>query len=137
MKRLQLIVLILLFNHSGSSQVDTTIVFEDTTVYIGINYTDQKYEVICFAPNTIIPEGSGGNEVWIPVLINNNPWKFQVMIYNRLGSVIWESYDQSIGWNGTLNGEPIMEGVYVWHITTRANETDKRFEFKGFVTVIR
>tara|TARA_R110000796_G_C14215322_1_gene393837 strand:+ start:64 stop:477 length:414 start_codon:yes stop_codon:yes gene_type:complete len=137
MKQLQLIILILSLSHIGFSQEDTTIVYEDTTVYNGINYTDKKYEVICFAPNAIIPHSSGGNEEWIPMLINNNPWKFQVIIYNRLGSVIWESYDQSIGWDGTLNGEPITEGVYVWYITTLANETDKRFEFKGFVTVIQ
>tara|TARA_R110000772_G_scaffold6236_1_gene21858 strand:- start:1301 stop:1714 length:414 start_codon:yes stop_codon:yes gene_type:complete len=137
MKNFQLIILILFLNYTGFSQEDTTIVYEDTTVYNGINYTDKKYEVICFAPNAITPNGNGGNEEWIPVLINNNPWRFQVIIYNRLGSTIWESYDQSIGWDGTLNGEPIMAGVYVWYITTRSNETDKKFEFKGFVTVIR
>tara|TARA_R110000823_G_scaffold290836_1_gene409103 strand:- start:177 stop:590 length:414 start_codon:yes stop_codon:yes gene_type:complete len=137
MKQLQLIIPILLLSHVGFSQADTTIVYEDTTVYNGINYADQKYEVICFAPNAIIPYGSGANAEWMPVLINNNPWKFQVIIYDRFGSVIWESYDQSIGWDGTLNGEPIMAGVYVWYITTLANETDKRFEFTGFVTVIR
>ena len=137
MKNFQLIILFFLLTHIGFSQEDTTIIYEDTTVYNGINYTDKKYEVICFAPNSITPNGSGGNEEWMPVLINNNPWRFQVIIYNRLGSTIWESYDQSIGWDGTLNGEPIMAGVYVWYITTRSNETDKKFEFKGFVTVIR
>ena len=137
MKNFQLIILFFLLTHIGFSQEDTTIIYEDTTVYNGINYTDKKYEVICFAPNAITPNGNGGNEEWMPVLINNNPWRFQVIIYNRLGSTIWESYDQSIGWDGTLNGEPIMAGVYVWYITTRSNETDKKFEFKGFVTVIR
>tara|TARA_Y100000385_G_scaffold268203_1_gene305018 strand:+ start:216 stop:629 length:414 start_codon:yes stop_codon:yes gene_type:complete len=137
MKNFQLIILFFLLTHIGFSQEDTTIIYEDTTVYNGINYTDKKYEVICFAPNSITPNSSGGNEEWMPVLINNNPWRFQVIIYNRLGSIIWESYDQSIGWDGTLNGEPIMAGVYVWYITTRSNETDKKFEFKGFVTVIR
>ena len=46
MKNFQLIILFFLLTHIGFSQEDTTIIYEDTTVYNGINYTDKKYEVV-------------------------------------------------------------------------------------------
>jgi gliding motility-associated-like protein len=136
MRRLQLLTVTLLINYIGYGQPDTTIIHEDTTMYNGINYTDQQYEVVCFAPNAITTDGNARNEEWLPVLINNNPWKFQVIIYDRYGLVVWESYDQSVAWDGMFNGV-LVTGTYVWHIVTNATHTDKIFQFTGFITVIR
>jgi gliding motility-associated-like protein len=35
-------------------------------------------------------------------------------IYNRYGQLVFESNDQTIGWDGTFKNKPEPEGIYVW-----------------------
>ncbi|MDX1905805.1 MAG: PKD domain-containing protein [Bacteroidia bacterium] len=60
----------------------------------------------------------------------------QVRIYNRWGEKIFESDNPDFTWDGTYQGRPVQEGVYVYVITgTAANGVP--YERNGTVTVIR
>ena len=59
-----------------------------------------------------------------------------IKIYNRWGEKVFESDDQSIGWDGTFNGAPVDPGVFVYHLSTHCAETPESFK-KGNITLIR
>ena len=59
-----------------------------------------------------------------------------MMIFNRLGQMIFYSEDYNNGWNGTWNGDDCPDGVYVWKI----NYTDAlglSQKETGCVTLVR
>ena len=57
-------------------------------------------------------------------------------IYNNWGELIFESFDQMNGWDGTYNGIEQPVGVYVY--TVRAvTEDDEVHELSGDVTLLR
>jgi gliding motility-associated-like protein len=60
-----------------------------------------------------------------------------MVIYNRWGEVVFESFDSGKGWNGTYGGDIVPDGVYLWQITTADIATDEKRDFYGHVTVIK
>jgi len=112
----------------GSTEMNPTHRFSNIDVYqvvlkavssIGCIDTIQKtVEVIpvqffipnAFRPDSDIPE----NRIFQPMLNINSvdPKNYQFRIFNRLGSIIFESRNPETGWVGK-NSEP---GVYVWII---------------------
>ena len=38
-------------------------------------------------------------------------------IFNRYGQLVFETADTEEGWDGTLNGEPLNQGVFVYTLT--------------------
>jgi len=63
------------------------------------------------------------------------------MIFDRWGELIYQD-DQGTGWDGTIAGSPVQDGVYAWRITYRFF-TDKlgsigtENEQMGHVTLVR
>ena len=74
------------------------------------------------------------NQVFLPGVIDHVE-EYHLMIFNRWGELIFESFDQEIGWNGTFKGEPAKQDVYVWKVT--GTYTDgKGFSKTGDVTLM-
>ncbi|HEX2394944.1 MAG TPA: gliding motility-associated C-terminal domain-containing protein [Bacteroidales bacterium] len=80
-----------------------------------------------FIPNDTEPE----NQVFEPVF-SFLPDHYEILIYNRLGSKIWEGTQP---WDGRVNGKYVPEGVYVYFIRV-FNYSGEITEFNGRVTVI-
>jgi gliding motility-associated-like protein len=95
-------------------------------------------EVIVFmppaVPNAFSPNGQGGNNVFS---VLGGPYKeLEFRIYNNWGELIFESNEQSNGWDGTRNGVDQPIGVYIY--TVRAvTLDDEKHSIKGDVTLLR
>jgi len=64
-----------------------------------------------FRPDSEIPE----NRIFIPIRYGIDPGKYQFQVLNRIGSVVFETQDANVGWNGKMaNGTIYDPGVYVW-----------------------
>ena len=101
-------------------------------------YMNVKGIILFYIPNTFTPDGDQFNETFQPVFESGfDPFDFHLMIFNRWGEIIFESYDASRGWNGTYGGEIVQDGGYVWQIDFKEMYTDKRYIHKGHVTVIK
>ncbi|MEO7991754.1 MAG: PKD-like domain-containing protein [Chryseolinea sp.] len=93
-----------------------------------------------FTPNTSGPNGgvSGGgtfNDVFIP--ITKGVEEFQMQIFDRWGSLIFESNEKNIGWDGyDKNGLLLPAGVYVYKLTLRLSNGQRTTQV-GDVTLIR
>jgi gliding motility-associated-like protein len=84
-------------------------------------------------PNTFTPNGDGVNDTWRLDNIRNLSLRYTVRIYNRYGSLIFQSTNNSLPWDGTYHGKPMPAGVYYYII----NLTDTASILSGWVSVIR
>jgi hypothetical protein len=94
---------------------------------------------VCFSvnpdirmPNAIIPNDNEPlNKVFEPVF-SFLPEHYDIIIYNRLGTKIWEG---STAWDGRENGKYVPEGVYLYYLRVYNYSTDI-IELNGSVTVV-
>ncbi|MGM0477888.1 MAG: gliding motility-associated C-terminal domain-containing protein [Bacteroidota bacterium] len=94
-------------------------------------------DVILYAPNTFTPDGDAFNENWRVYIEGIDVYNFQLEIYNRWGELIFESHDPDGSWDGTYGGNLVKDGTYIWKIRAVDQENDNKYEFKGFVNVLR
>lgn len=110
---------------------------ENTNIYgiQGISLSNQ----VCFTinpdirmPNAFIPNDTEPvNQVFEPVF-SFMPEHYDMIIYNRLGTKIWEG---SKAWDGKVNGRVVPEGVYVYYLRVY-NYSTNIIELNGKVTVV-
>jgi gliding motility-associated-like protein len=106
---------------------------DSTSLYVYI-----EREHLLFAPNTFTPDGDGINNTWRVYMDGLDIYDYHLMLFNRYGELIWESYDANAAWNGRYGNQGIVQdGTYVWIIDARDLSTDKRFRFEGTVNVLR
>ena len=96
-------------------------------------------------PNAFTPGTSGGNgglydinsitnDVFFP--FTDYISEFRMMIFNRWGELLFESFDINRGWDGYYLGQLCQQDVYVWKI--EVTYTDGSTETKvGDLTLIR
>ena len=95
-------------------------------------------ELLFYVPNTFTPDGDNFNQFFQAIFSSGyDPFDFHLMIFNRWGEIIWESYDDSVGWDGTYNGKLVQDGTYTWKIDFKTSRTDERMQVTGHVNVIR
>jgi gliding motility-associated-like protein len=106
----------------GCSSGDTLIVVEDCPSLI-------------WFPNGFSPNGDGKNDTYKAVY--DNVETYNLLIFDRWGSLVFESNDIDIGWDGNIDGTPAPTGVYVfkaqyWDEQNAVNET-----ITGMLTLLR
>ncbi len=88
-----------------------------------------------YVPNAFTPNGDGQNDIFraIPVGFANTTY---FRVFNRNGLLIFETNQYLKGWDGTYNGKPQPNGIYVW--TVAGTDKDfKRVQLKGTVNLLR
>ncbi len=87
-------------------------------------------------PNAFTPNGDGVNEVFRPL----HPCKmfnFMMRIFDRYGTLIFQTNDFSRGWNGYYHGLPADTGTFIWMASYINTDTKSQQFRKGFVLVLR
>lgn len=69
---------------------------------------------ILYVPNTFTPDQDGLNDLFLAKA--RELAKFQLMVFNRWGELIFTSDRLDQGWDGTFRGHPSPIGTYVWRI---------------------
>ena len=66
------------------------------------------------------------------------PETYHLTIINRWGQLVFESFDQNIGWDGTIqtNGSKAKNDVYVY-IFEAEDDEGNFIQKKGFVSLIK
>lgn len=91
-----------------------------------------------FFPNAFTPDGDGLNDYFMPkgIYITN----YRLLIYDRAGRTVFGSVDPNEGWDGSVDGRPAQEGVYVWTASFSHDYGENRIRdlnLYGTVTLIR
>lgn len=92
-------------------------------------------------PNAFIPNrggpGSGdirNNEIFLPLI--QKVRKFQMLIFNRWGELMFESTNPEVGWDGYHQGRLCAQDVYIYRITTEY-ENGKTITRTGDINLLR
>jgi gliding motility-associated-like protein len=86
--------------------------------------------------NVFTPNGDGLNDIWFVAI--ESPRRFILRIYNRWGTLIFESEDVNQGWDGTNQntGRACSEGGYAF-ILELINFEGAYQNYSGTITLIR
>lgn len=92
-----------------------------------------------FVPNSFTPNGDGINDVFFVTGTDIDPNRFEFMIFDRWGEVVYESNDINDVWTGEFqNGEYFVpDGIYSWRVVTHSYSTTERKELVGSVNLMR
>lgn len=91
--------------------------------------TDQVY-----VPNAFSPNGDGLNDVLR--VYSNVIRDMRFMVFNQWGEKIFESHNQSTGWDGTYKGKPQPSGVYMY-VCDITLVDGRRIQRKGAINLVR
>lgn len=105
-----------------------------SSITIDVNETECG-EPFIYLPNAFTPNGDGnGNDVLY--LRGLNLSEIHLSIYNRWGQQVFETRDQSYGWDGTFDGKPVVPDVYGYYLRVKCSNGEKYFK-KGNITVLK
>jgi len=107
----------------------------DTTIG---RFVEIKGIYLFYIPNSFTPDGNGINDVFRPLgkdvdFVDN----YNMQIFNRWGTLVFETSVIEEGWDGTYKGAPVSDGVYIWKIKTKELYENLYHEDYGHVTLIR
>ncbi len=130
---------------SCTTCVNTVATPEVTTVYVltvnqnGCVATDTVLVEVnekcgdIFVPSGFTPNGDETNDV---LKVRGNCIKeLDFKVFDRWGELVFQTSDQTIGWDGTFKGKPALAGVYVYYIS--AVVKGSMLNSQGNTTLIR
>ncbi|NBP75059.1 MAG: hypothetical protein EBU61_03370, partial [Crocinitomicaceae bacterium] len=94
------------------------------------------YSPLIFIPNAFTPDGL--NSIFKPILSNVSLKNYSMKIINRWGQVVFETTDQTIGWDGTISesGEQATNDLFLYYIVLE-DQYEKQYIRKGTITMVR
>lgn len=115
----------------------------DTAFLSNVLIQDSKYRIKF--PTAFSPDKSGQNNgywqnssypntIFHPIT-NTGISNYKLRIFNKYGTLVFESNNYEIGWNGFYKNAPAKTGVYVWECTGKF-ETGKLFKETGNLTLL-
>lgn len=89
---------------------------------------------IITVPNVFTPNNDLDNDLFRPVL-SFTPIEYHLIISDRRGNMLFETRDYLEDWDGSKNGNPEPQGVYLWFLQL-TTPTGKVVTKTGTVTII-
>ncbi|HYG14863.1 MAG TPA: PKD domain-containing protein, partial [Bacteroidia bacterium] len=107
------------------------------TLTTDINVTYLDYDCNYFFPNAFSPNGDFVNDTWLPYM--EDVVEMHLRIFNRWGQMVFESTDLTKGWDGRYMGEPVQDGVYIWKVDLKIDESGNLYTHSaaGNLTLLR
>lgn len=103
----------------------------------GVNVYLHEYfcgEEYIYIPNAFSPNGDGANDhVFVR---GQNLTQLDFKIFDRWGELVFETTDQTIGWDGTYKGAAVDPDVYVYHLKATCIDGTE-YLIKGNITLLR
>jgi gliding motility-associated-like protein len=91
-------------------------------------------DVYIYVPNAFTPNNDNENDVMY--VRGQNIEKMTFMIFDRWGEKVFETTDQSFGWDGTFKNKKLDPDVYVYHLKVICFDGQENL-IKGNITLLR
>ena len=100
--------------------------------------TVRVVDFICGRPTVYVPNA------FTPNLDQQNEWLYvrgnfitelDFKVFDRWGELVFETQDQSVGWNGYFNGKEVDPAVFVYYLRTVCEGGEIYFE-EGNITIL-
>lgn len=118
---------------------DTGVYNVQLTVYNNIGCPNTVYHELIvlpientFVPSAFSPNNDGENDL---LFVRGYAQAMYFSVYDRWGKKVFETTNQSQGWDGKFNNKSVVEGVYMWYLQTSYNGNNK--VYKGDVSLFR
>jgi len=98
--------------------------------------TIELQDTSCIVPSLITPNGDGFNDELIINCVRGDDFpEAEMIIYNQWGDEVFrrKPYGNGIFWDGTYNGDPVVDGTYYYLFTLEEGGSVSR----GYLTVFR
>jgi gliding motility-associated-like protein len=102
-----------------------------------ISQVQVNNDVIVYAPNVFTPDNDEFNQTWRVYISGIDIYEYHLILFNRWGEIIWESYNPDAVWKGNYGTDAVQDGTYVWVLNAKDSYNDKKYEFRGTVSVLR
>ena len=123
------------FSDTGSYQVLYIVTSADGCTSLVSHTIIIDPAFLFYIPTAFTPNRDGKNDVFIPIMRSVNEYNFS--IYDRFGGIVFETDDQSKGWNGkVLDNNFALAGHYAYSVKIIDMRGKKR-TFTGTLTLIR
>jgi len=86
-----------------------------------------------FIPSAFSPDGDGANDIFIPV-ISRFTTNYHFEIFSRWGEIVFETKEQTEGWDGTFQNTRVPFGVYFYVISFTSGKNS--YYYNGTVTIV-
>jgi gliding motility-associated-like protein len=87
-----------------------------------------------YIPNSFSPNGDDKNDVWY--VYGKNIISIDIKVINRVGEIVFSSYDINKGWDGTYQGKKESINAYKYLISVTYAGRSQRF-YEGIVNLFR
>lgn len=130
------------FSRITEAVVDNTrtysVIMTDGICTVITDVTVTTYEFICgdeyvFVPNAFSPNNDGQNDVFY--VRGQNLTEVDFKVFNRWGELVFETTDQTVGWDGIYDGKQADPDVYVYHLRVICFDGQENL-IKGNVTIL-
>lgn len=89
---------------------------------------------IITVPNAFSPNGDGQNDI---LFVRGSGFiDFELLIFNRIGEMVFKTNNESNGWDGTFKGKPQEVDAYMYILKGRCSDGQDIFN-KGNITLLR
>lgn len=105
----------------------------DSTTVIMVVESD----LILYAPTAFTPDGDQHNQTWKFATAGLDLSEFEMKIYDRWGTLLWQSNDPHAEWDGTSKGKPLPQGTYSWTCQLQEVSKENPRVVTGNVLIIR
>ncbi|MEL6866591.1 MAG: gliding motility-associated C-terminal domain-containing protein [Bacteroidota bacterium] len=126
-------------SQAGTYYIDAVV--DCTSIPITLEVSEVKCDPNVFVPNAFSPNGDGYNDEFQPFIsVDLSIMDFQFLVFDRWGTQIFSSSDPSIGWDGTLAGKRVDQGVYIWVMEYTIDDFELgivKYKDRGDITLLR
>ncbi|WP_129021477.1 gliding motility-associated C-terminal domain-containing protein [Edaphocola flava] len=106
--------------------------------YTEVNINSTLCDCNIMLPNAFSPNGDGRNDYWSPQKpLDCNIETYILRIYNRWGQCVFFSENINHQWDGTFEGKPAPQGIYIYELSLYKGKSLQRFYQKGDITLLR
>ncbi len=96
----------------------------------------QKQSFI-YIPNSFTPNADGINDTFHLYLDKDEFIKFEFLIFNRWGQLVFETNEVNFIWKGDYKGDETETNTYVWKLKAQFKETTEIIQKTGTVTILK
>ena len=89
-----------------------------------------------YVPNAFTPNDDGRNDIFMPLVRDDAGRDYDLRVFDRWGTEVFQADQPTIGWDGRVNGAPPVTGVYVWKLRVRNGVDRLMRQYTGHVTVL-
>ena len=119
---------------SALENMSYVVTFTDENGCVAQDVIHIAIDAIIFLPNTFTPDQDQFNPTFKPK--GENIVEFHMIIFNRWGEIMFETYNFEMGWDGTYGGKVCPDGTYIWVIEYTDNRNNKE-RILGHVNLLK